>query len=101
MPVALGGARRLGASRASLQDRIDLFLLGRLVRGGTGGPRGDRLAAQEQLLDGLRPAQPDDRLPELPDVNLLLLKAREPRQPVTDVLYAHILETFEVKIDPQ
>jgi DNA-binding transcriptional LysR family regulator len=55
----------------------------------------------DEIPDGLRPARPDDRLPELPEVNLLLLKAREPRQPVTDVLYAHILETFEVKIDLQ
>jgi hypothetical protein len=53
----------------------------------------------EEVPDGLRPAQPDDRLPELPEVNLLLLKAREPRQPVTDVLYKHILETFGVKTD--
>src|SRR5271157_2649022 len=43
----------------------------------------------DEVPDGLRPARPDDRLPELPEVNLLLLKAREPRQPVTDVLYAH------------
>jgi hypothetical protein len=35
----------------------------------------------------------------LPEVNLLLLKAREPRQPVTDALYAHILEAFEVRTD--
>ena len=54
----------------------------------------------EEVPDGLRPARPDDRLPELPEVNLLLLKAREPRQPVTEVLYARILETFEVKIGP-
>jgi NAD(P)-dependent dehydrogenase (short-subunit alcohol dehydrogenase family) len=46
---------------------------------------------------GLRPARPDDRLPELPDVNLQLLKAREPRQPVTDVLCAHVLKPLEVK----
>jgi DNA-binding transcriptional LysR family regulator len=63
------------------------------------------LAVTVSLLDevpeGLRPARPDDRLPELPEVNLLLLKAREPRQPVTDALYAHILEAFEVKIDLQ
>ena len=55
----------------------------------------------DEVPHGLRPARPDDRLPELPEVNLLLLKAREPRQPVTDVLYARILETFEVKIDVQ
>ena len=52
----------------------------------------------DEIPSGLRAARPDDRLPELPEVNLLLLKSREPRQPVTDVLYARILETFEVKI---
>ena len=55
----------------------------------------------DEVPEGLRPARPDDRLPELPEVNLLLLKAREPREPVTDALYAHILEAFEVKIDLQ
>ena len=55
----------------------------------------------DEVPDGLRPARSDDRLPELPEVNLLLLKAREPRQPVTDALYAHILEAFEVKIEVQ
>ena len=53
----------------------------------------------DELPEGLRPARPEDRLPELPEVNLLLLKAREPRQPITDALYAHILETFELRID--
>ena len=53
----------------------------------------------DEVPEGLRPARPDDRLPELPDVTLLLLKAREPRQPVTDALYAHILEAFEVRTD--
>jgi DNA-binding transcriptional LysR family regulator len=48
------------------------------------------------LLEGVRPARPEDGLPELPEVSLLLLKAREPRQPITDALYASILESFEV-----
>jgi DNA-binding transcriptional LysR family regulator len=51
----------------------------------------------DEVPEGLRPARPDDRLPELPEANLLLLKAREPRQPVTDALYAHILDSFEVR----
>jgi DNA-binding transcriptional LysR family regulator len=46
---------------------------------------------------GLRSARPDDGLPELPEVALLLIKAREPRQPLTDALAAHIIETFGVK----
>jgi molybdate transport repressor ModE-like protein len=49
------------------------------------------------LPDGLRPARPEDGLPDLPEMNLLLLKAREPRQPMTDSLFADILEVFEVK----
>jgi DNA-binding transcriptional LysR family regulator len=55
----------------------------------------------DEIPEGLRPARPDDRLPELPEANLLLLKGREPRQPVTDALYAHILESFEVKTEVQ
>jgi len=50
------------------------------------------------LPDGLRAALPEDGLPELPEVNLLLLKAREPRQPLTDALYLHIVETFGAKV---
>ena len=53
----------------------------------------------DEVPEGLRPARPDDWLPELPEANLLLLKAREPLQPVTDALYAHVLESFEVKTE--
>jgi DNA-binding transcriptional LysR family regulator len=42
----------------------------------------------------LRPAESDEGLPVLPEVNLRLLKSREPRQPVTDALHAQILEAF-------
>ena len=49
------------------------------------------------LQEGVRPARPEDGLPELPEVSLLLLKARELRQPVTDALHASILDSFEVK----
>ena len=51
------------------------------------------------LPDRLRAARPEDGLPELPEVSLLLLKGREPRQPVTDSLYAHILQAFGAKVD--
>ncbi len=37
-------------------------------------------------------------MPELPEMRLMLLKAREPRQPVTNSLFDHIIETFEVKV---
>jgi molybdate transport repressor ModE-like protein len=49
------------------------------------------------LPEGLRPTRPDEGLPELPEVSLLLLKAREPRQPVTDALASHIIESFSLK----
>ncbi len=52
------------------------------------------VAPAADLPAGLRPARPEEGLPELPDVNLLLLKAREPRQPATDALATHIIEAF-------
>ena len=51
------------------------------------------------LPDGLRPVRPEEGLPELPEFGILLLKAREPRQPVTDVLAAHIQDLFQVEAD--
>ena len=56
------------------------------------------LATSIGLPEGLRPTRPDEGLPELPEVSLLLLKAREPRQPATDALFAHIVEAFDVKV---
>ncbi|MBV9287786.1 MAG: LysR family transcriptional regulator [Hyphomicrobiales bacterium] len=49
------------------------------------------------LPEGLRPTRPDEGLPELPEVSLLLLKARDPRQPATDALHDHIVQSFGVK----
>jgi molybdate transport repressor ModE-like protein len=46
------------------------------------------------LPSGLRPVRPDEGLPDLPESSALLLKAREPRQPLTDALAAHIIKTF-------
>ncbi|MBV9539430.1 MAG: LysR family transcriptional regulator, partial [Acidisphaera sp.] len=45
------------------------------------------------LPDGLRLLRPDEGLPKLPDAGILLLKGRNPAQPLTDVLAAHIAET--------
>ena len=45
------------------------------------------------LPEGLR-ALPPDELPPLPEFGILMLKARAPRQPVTDALAAHIEESF-------
>jgi len=56
------------------------------------------ISLPDEIPDDLRRARPDDRLPELPDVSLLLLKAREPRQPITDALYDRILETFAATV---
>jgi hypothetical protein len=53
------------------------------------------------LPEGLRPMRPDEGLPELPETAILLLKGREPRQPVTDVLAAHIKETFSQEMRRQ
>jgi DNA-binding transcriptional LysR family regulator len=49
------------------------------------------------LPEGLRPTRPDEGLPELPEVSLLLLRARDPRQPATDALHEHIVQSFGVK----
>lgn len=42
------------------------------------------------LPEGLRPVRPDEGLPPLPEFGLVLMKAKLPRQPVTDALAAHI-----------
>jgi DNA-binding transcriptional LysR family regulator len=49
------------------------------------------------LPDGLRPVRPDEGLPPLPEFRLLLMKAKLPRQPVTDALAAHI----EASVKPE
>jgi DNA-binding transcriptional LysR family regulator len=46
------------------------------------------------LPEGLRPLRADEGLPPLPDFGIMLLKGREPRQPMTDVLATHIVESF-------
>ncbi len=51
--------------------------------------------------DGLRALRPDEGLPDLGDTGILLLKGREPRQPVTNVLAAHIVDTFHQEIRRQ
>jgi DNA-binding transcriptional LysR family regulator len=47
---------------------------------------------------GLRALAPGEFLPELSDVGILLLKGRDPRQPVTDSLGSHIMETFQAEV---
>jgi DNA-binding transcriptional LysR family regulator len=53
------------------------------------------------LPDGLRVMRPDEGLPPLPDAGILLLKARDPTQPVTDVLADHITESFRQELSRQ
>ena len=51
------------------------------------------------LPEGLRPLRPEEGLPPLPDFGILLLKAAEARQPVTDALAAYIADTFRTETD--
>lgn len=44
--------------------------------------------------EGLRVVRPDEGLPPLPDFGILLLKGKNPRQPITDTLAAQIADTF-------
>lgn len=55
------------------------------------------ISAADWVPEGLRALPFGDRLPELPDTAILLLKGREARQPVTDVLENHIAETFRAE----
>ena len=50
-----------------------------------------------RLPEGVRALPEDETLPALPDTGILLLKARAPRQPLTDALAAHIIETFRAE----
>jgi hypothetical protein len=46
------------------------------------------------LPHGLRPLGADEGLPPLPDFGILMLRAANAAQPVTDALAAHIDENF-------
>jgi DNA-binding transcriptional LysR family regulator len=50
--------------------------------------------ADDHLLEGLRPVRDDEGVPRLPECRYLMLKAREPRQPATDVLAAQMRDVF-------
>jgi DNA-binding transcriptional LysR family regulator len=49
------------------------------------------------LPEGLRRVRADEGLPPLPEFGIMMLQAREPRQPVTDALARHITETFKAE----
>lgn len=53
------------------------------------------------LPEGLRVIPPGDVLPALEDCSILLLKAREPRAAVVEVLAQHIMASFGVAPGPQ
>jgi DNA-binding transcriptional LysR family regulator len=55
------------------------------------------VSAIDWVPEGLRALPCGERLPELPETAILLLRAREARQPVTDVLETHIAETFRAE----
>ena len=50
--------------------------------------------ADDNLPDGVRIVRDDEGLPALPEFRYLMLKAREPRQPATDMLAAQVSEVF-------
>jgi DNA-binding transcriptional LysR family regulator len=50
--------------------------------------------ADDPLPAGVRMVRSDEGLPELPQCRYLMLKAREPRQPATDMLAAQVYEVF-------
>ncbi len=50
--------------------------------------------ADDRLLDDLRIVGDDEGLPELPDCRYLMLKGRNPRQPLTDILSTQVLDVF-------
>ncbi len=52
------------------------------------------------LPPGLRAVREDEGLPGLPDASYMMLKAREPRQPMTDMLAAQIGEVFGKTVPP-
>lgn len=50
--------------------------------------------ADDSLPEGLRIVRADEGLPALPECRYLILKAREPRQPATDMLAAQVHDVF-------
>jgi DNA-binding transcriptional LysR family regulator len=50
--------------------------------------------AEDRLLEGLRIVRADEGLPELPDCRYLMLKGRDPRQPMTDILATQVHDVF-------
>lgn len=49
---------------------------------------------EDALPEGLRPVRTDEGLPKLPESRYFMLKARDPRQPATDMLAIQVEEVF-------
>jgi DNA-binding transcriptional LysR family regulator len=59
------------------------------------------VGATSWLPPGLRALAPGEGLPPLPNFGILLLKGRQPQQPVTDALADHIAEAFAARDLPR
>jgi DNA-binding transcriptional LysR family regulator len=59
------------------------------------------VGAASWLPPGLRALGPGEGLPALPNFGILLLKGRQPQQPVTDALADHIAEAFAARDLPR
>ena len=55
--------------------------------------------ADDRLPVGLRPVRDDEGLPQLPECRYLMLTAREPRQPATDMLAAQLRDVLSGNAD--
>jgi DNA-binding transcriptional LysR family regulator len=51
------------------------------------------VSAQAWLPEGLRPVRPDEGLPTLPEYGIVLVDSPRARQPITDALAEHIVES--------
>jgi len=78
-----GRRHRIAATSSTTAGQLALALSGLAVAAGL---------TSSELPAGLRRVGPDEGMPELPEVALLMLRAREPRQPMTDILAACIRE---------
>jgi DNA-binding transcriptional LysR family regulator len=54
------------------------------------------VSALTVLPEGVRAMRPEEGLPKLPEFGIVMLKGRNPAQPVTDALAAHIEEHFQL-----
>jgi hypothetical protein len=105
-PLPLALPNESGGWRASAEDALHragiryriAYLSGTQV--GTHAPVVAGLAvtvsARTVLPEGARAMRPEEGLPPLPEYAILLLKGRNPAQPVTDALAAHIEERFRL-----